>query len=155
MENINLTELKELKDGKNRLLGFDIGSKNIGLSICDPQFIVATPLTLLKRKTFQNFITQLNHIVQSENIAAYIVGLPLHMTGEQGRASQSIQDFTNQICQQIPYPVYFQDERLTTVAAEKMLLSHDVTRKKREKVIDKLAATYILQTVLDKLSYES
>ena len=134
-----------------QLLGVDIGSKTLGLAISDSTLTIATPLKTINRKKFTLDIKILEDILKQNSIAGIVVGLPLGMDGKEGPATQSVRQFVRNFLKEYDYPVIFQDERMSTSAVERTLLDADMSRAKRGEVIDKMAASYILQGFLDGL----
>ena len=133
------------------LLGIDLGEKRVGLSISDRTQSIASNYTTLEKKKFALFSHALQSIIDKETICGIIIGFPLNMDGSEGPKCQSTRDFARNFSKIVDIPITFWDERLTTVAAEKSLLSADLSRKKRRKVIDSVAAVLILQNALDRL----
>ena len=149
---ITIEELK-LKINKNsRLIGLDLGSKRIGVSICDDKRLIATPFKTLNVDKFSNIITHLQSIVSENNIKAIIVGNPINMDGSIGSSAQSIKDKVSIISKQINLPIALWDERLSTVGAFNLSSQLDVNVSKKSKNIDKNAATFILQGAIDYLN---
>ncbi|NQY60627.1 Holliday junction resolvase RuvX [Cognatishimia sp.] len=135
------------------LMGLDLGTKTIGIAVSDGMQSVATPLETVKRKKFTQDAERLLQIIAERNIGAVILGLPLNMDGTEGPRAQSTRAFARNLEKLIPIPITFWDERLSTVAAERALLEGDTSRKRRSEVIDHVAASYILQGVLDRLGH--
>ena len=133
------------------LLGIDLGEKRVGLSISDRTQSIASNYTTLEKKKFSLFSHDLQSIIDKETICGMIIGFPLNMDGSEGPKCQSTRDFAKNFSKTVDIPIAFWDERLTTVAAEKSLLSADLSRKKRRLVIDSVAAVLILQNALDRL----
>ncbi|MBS0185272.1 MAG: Holliday junction resolvase RuvX [Proteobacteria bacterium] len=134
-----------------RLLGIDVGQKRIGLALSDPSFMIATPFKILERKTFGEVSQKILKIIEMEEVAALVVGIPLEMNGEEGRASQSVRHFVYNFLKLKDLPVVFWDERFSTIAVTRTLLDADLSREKRSFVVDKMAASFILQGFLDFL----
>lgn len=133
-------------------MGFDPGTKTIGLAISDPTLKVATPLTTLKRTKFAADAVKIKDLMSEYNIGAFVIGLPLNMDGSEGPRCQSIRQFQKNLEQYFDVPMVFWDERLSTVAVTRTLLEADASRKRRAEVVDKMAAAYILQGALDSLN---
>ena len=133
------------------LMGLDLGSKTIGVAISDSLKTVATPLKTIKRTKFSEEVTTLFKLISERDLSGIILGLPKNMDGSEGPKCQSTRDFAKNFSNIIDLPITFWDERLTTVAAERSLLSADLSRKKRRQVIDSVAAVLILQNLLDRL----
>lgn len=135
------------------LLGVDLGTKTIGLAVSDRLWSVATPAHIIKRKKFGLDAAALLEFVTAREAAALVFGLPLNMDGSEGARAQSTRAFVRNLNPLSDLPVLFWDERLSTVAAERALLEADTSRKRRAEVIDAVAAGYILQGALDRLSH--
>lgn len=152
----NIIELHQILSkitDHQRLLGLDIGDRYIGLALSDITKTIATPMQTLQKTKLSNDIKILKQIIDEQNIGALIVGWPMNMNGTEGPRCQSVKDFTSELLNYISLPVAFFDERLSTVAADKAMLEADMSRKKRKKNIDKVAASIILQGALDKIRF--
>ncbi len=134
-----------------KLLGLDLGSKTIGIAISDGMRYSATPLLTIKRSKFKNDAQSLIEIIDDNNIVGLVLGLPLNMDGSEGPRVQSSKAFARNLSAVISLPIAFWDERLSTSAVTKTLIEADISRAKRAQVVDKLAASYILQGALDRL----
>jgi putative Holliday junction resolvase len=134
-----------------RLLGLDLGEKTIGLALSDTSLSVATPMQTLKRGKFTADAAQLDIIICAQGVGGLVVGLPLNMDGTDGPSAQSARAFGRNWMNRSPLPAVFQDERLSTSAVTRTLLDADASRRRREEVVDKMAAAYILQGALDRL----
>ena len=135
------------------LMGLDLGTKTIGVAVSDGMQSVATPLETIRRRKFTQDAERILEIIKDRNIGAIILGLPLNMDGREGPRVQSTRAFARNLERLTPLPITFWDERLSTVAAERALLEGDTSRKRRSEVIDHVAASYILQGVLDRLGH--
>ncbi|MCP4206119.1 MAG: Holliday junction resolvase RuvX [Shimia sp.] len=135
------------------LMGLDLGTKTIGVAVSDSFRSVATPIETVKRKKFGVDAQRLIEIIKGRNIGGIILGLPMNMDGSEGPRAQSTRAFARNLSALVDAPIGFWDERLSTVAAERALLEADTSRKRRAEVIDHVAASYILQGVLDRLSH--
>ncbi len=149
---ITLDEFKKKHLDKCRLIGLDLGSKRIGVSICDDKQLIATPLKTLNRNSFKDLVNELELIINENNIKGIIVGNPLNMDGSLGRSAQSVKDTTENIEKKLDIPICLWDERLSTVGAFNLSSQLDINVSKREKKIDENAATFILQGALDFLN---
>ena len=149
---ITLEEFKKKKLDKFRLIGLDIGSKRIGLSICDEKQLIATPFKTIKKSTLKELIDELEIIVKENNVKGIIIGNPLNMDGSSGSSSQSVNDTSINIEKSIDLPICLWDERLSTVGAFNLSSQLDVNVSKREKKIDENAAAFILQGAIDFLN---
>ena len=135
------------------LMGLDLGSKTIGIAISDGLRSVASPLKTIKRTKFSEDVEILFHLIAEREVSGIILGLPKNMDGSEGPRCQSTRAFARNIIRFKDFPIAFWDERLSTVAAEKALLEADINRKRRSEVIDHVAASYILQGALDRMSH--
>ena len=149
---ITLEEFKKKHLDKCRLIGLDLGSKRIGVSICDDKQLIATPLKTLNRNSLKDLIDELKLIINENDIKGVIVGNPLNMDGSSGRSAQSVKDTTENIEKNLDIPICLWDERLSTVGAFNLSSQLDVNVTKREKKIDENAAALILQGALDFLN---
>ena len=149
---VTIEELK-LKINKNsRLIGLDLGSKRIGVSICDEKRLVATPFKTIDVEKLSNTIDQLKNIISENNVKGIIVGYPVNMDGTKGPSSQSAKDKAEKISNEISLPIVLWDERLSTVGAFNLSSQLDVNVSKRTRNIDKNAAAFILQGAIDYLN---
>ncbi|MGA1235039.1 MAG: Holliday junction resolvase RuvX [Rhodobacteraceae bacterium] len=135
------------------IAGLDLGEKTIGVAVSDTFLSVATPLETVRRKKFTLDADRLLQIIAARRLGGLILGLPRNMDGSEGPRCQSTRAFARNLSRLTEVPIGFWDERLSTVAAEKALLEADTTRKRRAEVIDHVAASYILQGVLDRLGH--
>jgi len=149
---ITIDELKVQLDNKSRLLGIDMGSKRIGVSICDENRKIATPYETIQFTNLNNLISRVKEIILENNIKGIIVGLPLNMDGTEGPSAQSVKDKIKLIGKEIIVPIVLWDERLSTVGSFNLSSQLDINVSKRVKNIDQNSATFILQGVLDFLS---
>ena len=149
---ITLEELKKNQSDKGRLIGLDLGSKRIGVSICDEKQLIATPFKTLNRTTAKELINELKIIITENNIQGIIIGNPLNMDGSSGSSAQSVKDTSDNIEKSINLPICLWDERLSTVGAFNLSSQLDVNVSKREKKIDENAAAFILQGAIDYLN---
>jgi putative holliday junction resolvase len=133
--------------------GLDLGTVTIGVAVSDGYRSVASPLETIKRTKFTADAAHLLTIAEGRNLAGFVLGLPLNMDGTEGPRCQSTRAFARNLERLTPLPIAFWDERLSTVAAERALLEADTSRKRRAEVIDHVAAGYILQGLLDRLTY--
>ena len=149
---ITLKEFKKKHSDKCRLIGLDLGSKRIGVSICDEKQLIATPLKTINRKSLVEVVNELKDIVAENNIKGIIVGNPINMDGSLGKSAQSVKDTSQNIEKSINIPICLWDERLSTVGAFNISSQLDINVSKREKKIDENAATFILQGAIDFLN---
>ena len=149
---MDINELKQHINKKSRLIGVDMGSKRVGLSISDENRKIATPFKTVKYESIQLLITEIDIIINENNIAGIIFGNPKNMDGTEGSSSQSVKDKIKLISKKIEIPLVLWDERLSTVGAFNLSSELDVNVTKRVKNIDKNAAAFILQGALDFLN---
>ncbi len=135
------------------IIGLDLGDKTIGVAVSDGMQSVASPHETIRRRKFGLDAARLLEIITERNVGGIILGLPRNMDGSEGPRCQSTRAFARNLERLTELPIGFWDERLSTVAAEKALLEADASRKRRAEVIDNIAASYILQGVLDRLSH--
>lgn len=134
-----------------RLIGLDLGEKTIGMALSDSLLTIATPLETRKRGKFSDDAAALESIMQKHGAAGLVVGLPLNMDGSEGPSAQSARAFARNFEKRAGAPILLWDERLSTAAVTRTLLDADTSRKRRAEVVDKMAAAYILQGVLDAM----
>lgn len=134
-----------------RLIGIDLGTRTIGLALSDVERRIASPLETLKRGKFTRDAGEIAKIVTRFDVAAIVVGLPLNMDGSAGPRAQSTQSFMRNLESVIALPIVGWDERLSTMAVTRTLLEADASRARRGQLVDKLAASYILQGAIDRL----
>ncbi|MBD1135308.1 Holliday junction resolvase RuvX [Pelagibacterales bacterium SAG-MED47] len=149
---ITLEEFKKLYSDKCRLIGLDLGSKRIGVSICDEKQLIATPLKTINRNSLGALIDELKMIISENAVKGIIIGNPLNMDGSSGRSVQSVEDTSKNIEKNINIPICLWDERLSTVGAFNLSSQLDINISKREKKIDENAAAFILQGAIDFLN---
>jgi putative Holliday junction resolvase len=135
------------------IIGLDLGTKTIGVSVSDGLLSVATPLETVKRTKYTADAARLEQIIATRGIAGIVLGLPFNMDGSEGPRCQSTRAFARNFARQSAVPIAYWDERLSTVAAERALLEADTSRKRRGEVIDHVAAAYILQGALDRIGF--
>ena len=133
------------------LLGLDPGTKTLGLAISDRTRLIATPLKTIRRTKFTPDAAELLEIYDTNEAVGLVIGLPVNMDGSAGPRVQSVKDFAINLTKIRDLPILFWDERLSTMAVTRGMLAADMSRKKRAENVDKLAASYILQGVLDRL----
>ena len=149
---ITIEELKIKNNKKSRLIGLDLGTKRIGVAICDEKRSVATPLKVINYIDLSSLIDELKEIISEDNIKAIVVGNPLNMNGSSGPSSQSVKDKILNLSKKIDIPICLWDERLSTVGSFNISSQLDVNVNKRTKNIDKNAAAFILQGAIDFLN---
>jgi putative Holliday junction resolvase len=134
-----------------RLMGLDLGTKTIGIATSDRSRQIATPITTISRSKFTKDATELLAIATKENVGILVLGLPINMDGTEGPRAQATRAFARNLAKLTSLEIVFWDERLSTAAVERMLIDADASRATRDKVVDKLAAAWILQAALDAL----
>ncbi|MCL6598243.1 MAG: Holliday junction resolvase RuvX [Alicyclobacillus macrosporangiidus] len=132
-----------------RTLGVDYGSARIGLAISDPTGLLAQSLTVLARESDDQAARAIREMAREHGVEEIVVGYPRHMNGSAGGRAAQCEAFAERLREETGLPVVLYDERLTTVAAERMLIAADVSRRRRKQVIDSVAATVLLQGYLD------
>jgi putative Holliday junction resolvase len=135
-----------------RLLGLDVGEKTIGLALSDPALSVASPISTIRRTKFNADANVLLNLAAERGVGALVIGLPLNMDGSEGPRCQSIRQFAANLMKLKDLPILFWDERMSTLAVEREMIAHDLSRAKRAKVVDQAAAAFILQGVLNLLA---
>jgi putative holliday junction resolvase len=149
-------ELKTALGSGHRLAGLDVGTKTIGVAISDLTLFLASPLSTVRRSKFATDAAELEKVVAQERVGGMVIGLPVNMDGSEGPRCQSVRQFVANL-QARPQPIWRElplllwDERLSTAAVTRTLIEADASRRKRAEVVDKMAAAYILQGVLDAL----
>jgi putative Holliday junction resolvase len=149
---ITIEDFKIKHSNKVRFIGLDLGSKRIGVSICDERQSIATPFKTINKTNTKELIDQLKIIIEENNIGGIIVGNPVNMDGSIGRSAQSVNDVASNISKSIDLPLILWDERLSTVGAFNLSSLLDVNVSKRVKTIDQNAAAFILQGAIDFLN---
>jgi putative Holliday junction resolvase len=132
-----------------RFMGLDFGDKRIGIAVSDDQGQIAMPKDTLQRSGKVKYIERLAELADQENVGEILVGMPVSMDGSHGPQAQKVMQFVQRLRQRVEIPVVVWDERLTTVAAERILIEGNLSRSRRRRVIDKVAAAYLLQSYLD------
>jgi putative Holliday junction resolvase len=148
---IAIEDLPPLLAPEARLLGLDLGTKTVGMALSDVSRSIATPYDTLRRTKFTEDAKTIRQVIESTQVGALVIGLPLNLDGSEGPRVQSTRAFVRNLGPLIGVPMLFWDERLSTAAVERHLIEVDASRKARAKVIDRMAAAYILQGALDRL----
>ncbi|WP_371395994.1 Holliday junction resolvase RuvX [Fretibacter rubidus] len=143
--------LDDLRSSTGALLGLDPGTKTLGLAISDRTRLIATPLETITREKFVSDAAKLLALYKANEASALIIGYPVNMDGSLGPRTQSVRDFCTNLLRIDDVPIFLWDERMSTMAVTRTMISADMSRKKRSENVDKLAASYILQGVLDRL----
>ena len=149
---MDINDIKNHINNKSRLIGVDMGSKRVGLSISDENRKIATPIKTINYDNIQTLVVELKKMISENNVHAIIFGNPKNMDGTEGSSSQSVKDKVKLISKKIKIPMFMWDERLSTVGAFNLSSQLDVNVSKRVKNIDENAAAFILQGVLDYLN---
>jgi putative Holliday junction resolvase len=147
----SVQELADQLPRHGRLMGLDLGEKTIGIAVSDPGHMIATPITTIRRSKFTEDARQLLKLVDERQVAGLVIGLPLNMDGSEGPRCQSVRQFASNLAKLRDMPMMFWDERLSTVAVTRDMISADLSRAKRAKIVDESAAAFILQGALDSL----
>lgn len=145
------TDPLEAIPANGKILGLDLGTKTIGVAVSDGMRYSASPLETIKRTKFTQDAQRIVELVAENSAVALILGLPLNMDGTEGPRAQSTRAFARNLAQKLDLPIAFWDERLSTSAVTRMMIEADLRRDRRAEVVDKLAASYILQGALDRL----
>ena len=148
---IAIEDLAPLLAPEARLLGLDVGSKTVGMALSDVTRSIATPFDTIRRTKFTADAKTIGEVIESNQVGALVIGLPLNLDGSEGPRAQSTRAFARHLAAYIGVPMMFWDERLSTAAVERHLIEADASRKRRAEVIDRMAAAYILQGALDRL----
>ena len=133
-----------------RTMGLDLGTVRIGVSLSDVMGWIAQPAVVIRRKDDESDFAEIERIIEENEVSEIVIGLPMNMDGSLGPMAEKVQKFTKELEERFNKPVYEWDERLSSVAAERVLIESNMRRDKRKHVIDKVAAAYILQGFLDK-----
>jgi putative holliday junction resolvase len=134
-----------------RLIGIDVGSKTLGLALSDVTRMIASGFDTIQRSKFTVDATRLIKLAAQHGVGGFVIGWPAHLDGSMSRRAQATRAFATNLAKLTPLPILLWDERLSTVAAGRALLESDASRRRRAKVIDKVAATLILQGALDRM----
>ncbi len=149
---ISIEDLAALLPREARLLGLDVGTKTVGMALSDVTRSIATPYDTIRRTKFTADAKTIAETIDKNQIGALIIGLPFNLDGSEGPRAQSTRAFARNLATHVSVPIAFWDERLSTAAVERHLIEADVSRKRRAELIDRMAAAYILQGALDRLS---
>jgi putative Holliday junction resolvase len=137
-----------------RILGLDVGDVRTGVAVSDPLQIIASPHAVVPMASLDAALAELGKIIAATEPVRIVAGIPLNQEGKEGPQAAKTQVFLDRLRAVTNVPIVTQDERFSTAAAERMLIAADVRRKKRKQVVDKVAATHILQSWLDRQAYE-
>jgi putative Holliday junction resolvase len=147
-----LIEIASQLPPRGALIGLDLGTKTIGVAVCDPDRKVATAVETVARANFTKDAARVLALAAERNAAGFVLGLPINMDGSEGPRAQSTRAFARNFARLTELPIGFWDERLSTAAVERELIGHDVSRARRAEVIDQHAAMFILQGAIDRLA---
>jgi putative Holliday junction resolvase len=150
----NPADLPQILKKGERLLGLDVGTKTIGLALSDTLLMVATPLRTVRRTRFKADAAEVLREVDAHGVGALVIGLPISLEGRESPRSQSVRQFARNLLEVRDLVVVFWDERLSTAAVERTMIEADLTRRRRSEIIDRTAAAYILQGLLDRLAHD-
>lgn len=134
-----------------RLLGLDVGTKTIGLALSDTRLVIASPLDTIRRRRFRDDMAVLAAVADRHGVGGLVIGLPLALAGNDTSRTQSVRQFARNVLALRDLPTLLWDERLSTAAVEREMIAHDMTRKRRAEIVDRVAAAYILQGCLDAM----
>ncbi|MGH6931525.1 MAG: Holliday junction resolvase RuvX [Dongiaceae bacterium] len=148
---LSLVELKAALPVGTRLLGLDVGDKTIGLAISDSNLAVASPVDTIQRGKFAADAARLMRLIAERAIGGMVVGLPVNMDGSEGPRCQSVRQFARNFLALRDLPIAFWDERLSTAAVERAMIEADLSRRRRARSVDMMAAAYILQGAIDAI----
>lgn len=135
-----------------RIMGLDVGDKTIGVALSDPLFVTAQPFTTIKRTKAKTDIDRLEEIIKEKEVDQIVVGLPKNMNNSIGPRAMKVISFVDLLKKRFDLDILYEDERLTTVQSENVLIDMNVRRENRKKQIDNIAASFILQSFLDRRS---
>lgn len=149
---VELTELPAILPRYGALVGLDLGEKTIGVAVSDPMRMVASPLELIRKTKFTDDANALFKLMDHRQVAGIVIGLPMNMDGSEGPRAQSCRAFARNILRLREVPIAFWDERMSTMAVNRLLIDEaDINRARRAEVVDKMAAGWILQGALERL----
>jgi putative Holliday junction resolvase len=137
-----------------RVLALDVGKRRIGLALSDPLMITAQGLDTVERTTIRDDLARLAAIAASNDVELLLVGMPLHMSGNEGRQAEYVREFATRLSDHTRIPVRYWDERMTSLEAERVLRQSGISIEKRARAVDRLAAVILLRSYLDSLSGE-
>ena len=147
-----LTDIAAHLPPRGALIGLDLGTKTIGVAVCDPDRKIATAVETVARSNFTKDAARVLALAAERNVTGFVLGLPINMDGTEGPRAQSTRAFARNFAKLTELPIGLWDERLSTAAVERELIGHDVSRARRAEVIDQHAAMFILQGALDRLA---
>ena len=145
-------ELRAAVTSGRRVMGLDVGTKTIGLALSDTRLVIASPLETIRRRRFREDSAALFALIDRHEVGGLVIGLPLSLAGGDSSRTQSVRQFARNLLAVRDMPVAFWDERLSTAAVTREMIAHDMTRKRRAEIVDRVAAAYILQGFLDRMA---
>lgn len=134
----------------SRAMGLDVGTKTIGVALSDPTYLIAQAKETIHRRSLAEDLARIQAYIETYEVEEIVIGLPRHMNGDLGASAQRAQSFGQALEKELGRMVTYQDERMSTRSADRVLMETGVRRENRKKYVDALAATFILQTWLDK-----
>ena len=147
----NPAELRAAIPAGARLIGLDVGTKTIGLALSDTRLVIASPLDTIRRRRFRDDAAALFAEIERHGVGGLVVGLPLALAGGDSPRTQSVRQFARNVLALRDLPILLWDERMSTAAVTRAMIAHDMTRKRRAEIVDRVAAAYILQGCLDAM----
>jgi putative Holliday junction resolvase len=147
----NMADLRARLGRDQRLIGIDLGSKTIGLALSDTRLVIASPLDTIRRRRFRDDAAVLFAAIDEHAVGGLVIGLPLALAGNDSSRTQSVRQLARNVLALREMPVLLWDERLSTAAVTREMITHDMTRKRRAEIVDRVAAAYILQGCLDAM----
>ena len=144
-------ELRAAVPSGRRLIGLDVGTKTIGLALSDTRLVIASPLDTIRRRRFADDMAALFALIDKHEVGGLLIGLPLNLAGKDSPRTQSVRQFAHNLLALRDMPAAFWDERMSTAAVTREMIAHDMTRKRRAEIVDRVAAAYILQGCLDAI----
>lgn len=146
----NQEEFTRNLPASGRLLGLDVGDTTIGLALSDAGRMIASPHSTIERSKFAKDVDKLRGVIAGQKVVGLVIGHPINMDGTKGKRAQITRSFVSNLSKQISIFMLLWDERLSTMVVDKMMLDADMSRQRRAELVDKLAASYMLQGYLDK-----
>lgn len=151
----SLPEFRSALPPKGRLIALDVGEKTIGIAVSDGSRMVASPDLTLMRKKWSEDAAAIEAMIENQDVVGMVIGYPVNMDGTLGPRAQSMRGFARMFQERLQLPILLWDERMSTMAVNRMMIDEaDLSRARRAEVVDKLAASYILQGVLDAFGHQ-
>ncbi len=144
-----IEDFTQASGGSGNIFALDIGTKTVGIAISDIRRLVSTPFHTIKRKKFTQDCNLLIELIEKNEIKGLVIGLPLLMDGTEGAKCQSVRQFGRNLLKVYDIPIIFWDERFTTISAKEVLNKSNIPQSRQKDIVDKVAASYILQAMLD------